>query len=64
MLRLIYTREKENISFTFNQFKESNLDLFSKNKTLLANYFSYDILNNQKAKLEFLEPDLKKLIDH
>lgn len=61
MLRLIYSREKQNISFTFNQFKERNSDLFGRSKELLRMYYSYDVLNNGKAKLEYLEPDLQKI---
>ena len=59
MLRLIYAREKENISITFSQFKEKNSDLFYKNKTFLAKYYSYDVLNNQQAKVKYHKPDLQ-----
>jgi len=62
MLNLIYSREKESISVTFDQFRKKNQDLFKSNKVLLSKYYSFDVLQNRKAKEDYIEPDLKKII--
>ena len=56
---IIALRLKEQRFSYFDDFLGENIDLIENWRELLKKYYSFDLLENEEARVSFIEPDLK-----
>lgn len=57
LMELIFEREKRTKTRSFEDFKNSNLDLLTDFKGVLSRHYDFDVLNDTNAKTHYIAPN-------
>lgn len=57
LVRIIAGRMQESSTLNWPEFVQANPDLFNNAKKLLGEYYSFNLIESESARIEYLEPD-------